>query len=151
VASDFLFWIDACAVTPVVLVPADLFWYRVHPDQEISSKGALQSYASADGEAWRALMSEHCPLSDEELSRAKRSCTHRFLRLTWHDLRHGRWSLIVTRLRSAGIGLLDWLRYPPKRGFDPKAGSPPEEPAEFYVPDRFAPRLESDSRSSRTG
>ena len=123
-ASDFVFWVRACAVTPVVLVPADLFWYRVHPGQEIASEGSLRAYASADGEAWRALLSERCPLAGEELRRAKRSCTRRLLRQTWHDLRDGKWSLIATRLRSSGIRPGDFMRYPPKRDFDPNAGSP---------------------------
>ena len=30
-ASDYLFWIKAFAVGNALLVPADLFWYRVHP------------------------------------------------------------------------------------------------------------------------
>ncbi len=37
VASDYLFWLEACAKVNVLLVPGDLFYYRVHAGQEISS------------------------------------------------------------------------------------------------------------------
>ena len=29
-ASDYVFWLHACARVPVLLLPADLFWYRTH-------------------------------------------------------------------------------------------------------------------------
>ena len=35
VASDMLFWIQACARVNLLLVPGDLFYYRVHVGQEL--------------------------------------------------------------------------------------------------------------------
>ena len=37
VASDHLFWMRACKTVNVLLMPADLFWYRLHPAQEFQS------------------------------------------------------------------------------------------------------------------
>ena len=36
VASDYLFWVAACAKVNVLLVPGDLFYYRIHAGQEMS-------------------------------------------------------------------------------------------------------------------
>lgn len=134
VASDYCFWLKACARTSVLLAPADLFWYRVHPAQELRSQRAAGDYAIAQGESWRALLSSECPLEREELEIAKRSCVFRLLKLSWRDLRAGRWSLVPVRLRSAGIRLVDLLRYPPRRVQDPAAGCPVGSDGDYLVP-----------------
>jgi hypothetical protein len=124
VASDFCFWLKACAVRPVLLVPADLFWYRIHPEQELRSAAAPRDYAVAQGDAWRALHSPDCPLEAEELVRAKRSCLFRLLRSSLRDIKSGQVGLAKLRLKSAGIRLADWIRYPPRPFRDPLAGAP---------------------------
>src|SRR6185503_72454 len=44
--SDYLFWIKVCKTTSVLLLPADLFWYRTHDGQTLgSSAGARQNAA----------------------------------------------------------------------------------------------------------
>lgn len=134
VASDYCFWLKACAVTPVVLMPADLLWYRMHPAQELQSARAARDYAVAQGESWRALLSAECPLEGDELSRAKRSCVFRLLRSSWRDVRAGRFALARLRLASAGIRLSDLIRYPPRRIQDPRAGSPLGADGDFLVP-----------------
>jgi glycosyltransferase involved in cell wall biosynthesis len=123
-ASDFCFWLKACAVTPVVLAPGDLFWYRIHPGQELRSATAARDYAVAQGESWRALQAPECPLEGAELVRAKRSCLFRLLRSSFRDLKARRWGLAKLRLSSAGIRAADWIRYPPRRFEDPFAGAP---------------------------
>jgi glycosyltransferase involved in cell wall biosynthesis len=134
VASDYCFWLKACAVTPVVLVPADLFWYRMHPSQELQSERAARDYAVGQGESWRALLAEDCPLEGEDLSNAKGSCAFRLLRSSWRDVRAGRLALARLRLASAGIRLRDLIRYPPRRIQDPRAGSPLGADGDFIVP-----------------
>lgn len=112
--SDFVFWLTACARVPALLVPADLFWYRVHSGQELSSSSAPRDYAVAQAEAWKALLSPECPLAGDELVAAKRACLRRFLKLTWRDLKAVRLGLSTLRLRSAGVRWSDWLRYRPR-------------------------------------
>lgn len=141
VASDYCFWLKACAVTPVVLVPADLFWYRIHPSQEFQSQNATRDYALGQGDSWRALLAKECPLEGDELSNAKRSCAFRLLRSIWRDVRAGRFALARLRLASAGIRLSDLIRYPPRRILDPQAGTPLGTDGDFLVP--LWPRGES--------
>ncbi len=62
VHSDHLFWLDACAHHSVLLVSADLFWYRTHAGQELQSERAAREYAKVPGHVWRKLHSADCPL-----------------------------------------------------------------------------------------
>lgn len=110
-ASDFLFWVRACRTARVLLVPTDLFWYRIHPGQALVSDGAARSYAEAQGAAWRALFHPQCPLSPGDLPRARRNAAWNLLRLSWRDLRARRPGLVLRRLRSARFGPLSALRY----------------------------------------
>ena len=135
VASDYCFWLNACAVTDVVLVPADLFWYRIHPGQEFQKESALREYASGHGDAWRALEADGCPLDGDALVVAKRNVVWHLLRFTWRDLRARRWSLIPLRFRSAGIRISDFVRYLPRRGRDRFAGTPLDASGDYLVPD----------------
>lgn len=134
VASDYCFWLKACAMTPVVLVPADLFWYRMHPSQEFQSERAARDYAVGQGDSWRALLAKECPLEGDELSQAKQSCAFRLLRSSWRDLRAGRFRLAKLRLASAGIRLRDLIRYPPRRIQDSRAGSPLGADGDYVLP-----------------
>ncbi len=135
VASDYCFWLKACAVASVVLVPADLFWYRIHPGQELRSERAARDYAIGQGESWRALLAPECPLDGPTLELAKRNCVFVLMKLSWRDLKAGRWSLIRLRLQSSGIRLGDILRHRPRRARDPLAGTPLSEDGEYLVPD----------------
>lgn len=149
VASDFYFWLSACARTSVLLVPGDLMWYRIHPGQELNSEGAARTYAVASGAAWTALVSEECPLSGDELVLAKRACLHRLLRLCYRDIRTGRWSLARARLGAAGISVRDLLRYRPKRLEDPALGSPLDDNGDYIVPEILR-RGRAENRKLRT-
>ena len=68
--SDHLFWMRACTTVNVLLLPADLFWYRVHPQQEFQSAAGAQQYARVAGWLWRALDAPECPLTPEEREQA---------------------------------------------------------------------------------
>jgi glycosyltransferase involved in cell wall biosynthesis len=122
--SDFLFWLRACARAPVLLLPADLFWYRVHAGQELNSARAARQYAETIRDTWAALDADTCPLEPEERIRARRNVLASQVKLLWRDLRAGRFALARARV-AAGPTALEWLRYlgPPSR--DAAAGTPP--------------------------
>src|SRR5262249_18013771 len=75
VASDYLMWIHTCARECVLLVPADLFYYRVHAGQELTSTNSAQDYARAGSAVWAMLNSPDCPLDAPAREQAKRNYT----------------------------------------------------------------------------
>jgi len=117
VASDYLFWLDACAKANVLLVSADLFYYRVHAGQEMSNPRAQTEYAKAARVAWAKLHSPECPLDDEARERAKRNFVYVQARGIVRRLRRGNFAAALAIARHAGLGLSAWLRYlrPPRR------------------------------------
>jgi len=123
-AADYLFWIRACARMNVLLVPGDLFYYRIHSDQEIKKPGNIAAYARAGGVAWRMLNSPECPLTGEALERAKRNFTYVQARGIYRMLKRGSASSAMIALKHIGLGISDWIRYlrPPQRRAD--AGTP---------------------------
>jgi glycosyltransferase involved in cell wall biosynthesis len=124
VLSDYLFWLRACTRVNVVLMPADLFWYREHPGQSFRSAAADLDYARTAGEAWRALDGPECPLTPEEREQAKRNRAYHLAKRTLEDLRSGRWSFAARRLRHSGMGAWDWMRYLRRPRRMPDAGMP---------------------------
>jgi len=134
VPSDTLFWIKACARENVLLLPADLFWYRTHPDQEFHSAAAQTQYAQVAGWTWAALNAPECPLTSDERERAKRNRAYHLAKRTLQDLRRGRWQFAFDRLRQSNMTAADWLRYlrPPSR--DAFAGTPVGADGDFVVP-----------------
>ncbi len=82
VASDHLFWMRACKTVNVLLMPADLFWYRLHPAQEFQSAKGQHEYARVPGLVWRALDEPDCPLTPEEREQAKRNRAYHLARRT---------------------------------------------------------------------
>lgn len=129
VASDYLFWIKACAVVNVLLVPANLFYYRMHPGQELVSANALKDYAESAATAWTLLNSPACPLTGESLERAKRNFVFSQARGIYRHLRAGRFGAAIVAGRHVGLSLADWLSYlrPPSRAT--MAGTPPDTEA----------------------
>jgi len=124
-ASDYLFWMRACLQMPVVLAPGDLFYYRIHPNQELLSPGASHAHARAAARAWEILSSPDCPLRDEERNIARRNHAARVARQALWDVRDGAPGLASYRITHAGLSLIDWLVYlrrPRRTAF---AGTPP--------------------------
>jgi hypothetical protein len=122
--SDHLFWMRACAQHCVLLTYTDLFYYRVHAGQEISSDSARLSYAKLHGLVWQFLRSEHVPLAGEKLTRAKVNWLWIIARLTARSIRAGRFDEARFRLIHADISLAEWfsyLRFPRRT---PDAGTP---------------------------
>jgi glycosyltransferase involved in cell wall biosynthesis len=144
VASDYCFWLKACAHTHVVLVPADLFWYRIHPGQELQSTLAGRDYASANGDGWRALNDPRCPLEGEALQTAKRNFLRVLVKLHLRDIRHGRWRLVRTRWQSTRIRWRDWARFGFSSSRDALAGTPLDDDGNVQLPDWL--RLEPSKR-----
>ena len=132
--SDHLFWMRACKTVSVVLMPADLFWYRMHPSQEFQSLAAQLQNAKMAGLVWQALHAPDCPLTADEREQARRNRAYHLAKRTLQDMRRGRWRIAVERLRLSTMTAGDWLRYlrtPKRNAF---AGTPLDGDGEFVMP-----------------
>ncbi len=116
-ASDYLFWLHACATVNALLVPGDLFYYRVHDGQELTRGTSQAQYVRAGAVAWQMLNSPECPLSGAALARAKRNFIYTLARGAWRKLRRGDVAAAARALRDGGPAAADWIRYlrPPRR------------------------------------
>jgi len=147
-ASDHLFWMRACTTHSVLLLPGDLFWYRVHPAQEYQSERAQRQYAKMPGWIWQALNAPECPLTPEEREQAKRNRAYHLAKRTLQDVRRGRWRFAWARLRQSRMSAVDWLRYlrPPRRSAF--AGTPLDANGDFVTP-KWASRNSEDASRAR--
>jgi len=134
VSSDYAFWLRACARVSVVLVSGDLFWYRVHEQQELRSDRAERDALLVPGRIWAALHAAECPLDEVERVIARRNQAYVTAREAWRALRRGRFSLAAERVRRSGLTAVDWARYlrPPVRRAD--AGTPAETAVPGQLP-----------------
>jgi len=123
-ASDYLFWLKACTKVSVLLVPGDLFYYRVHPGQEVAKPEVDEAYARAMGEAWSVLTSDACPLVGEAREQAKRNFVYIMARGAFRHFKNGRWTSGWGNIKYCGLTGGDWIRYlrRPRRSND--AGTP---------------------------
>jgi glycosyltransferase involved in cell wall biosynthesis len=136
-ASDYVFWLRACATYPVVLLPADLFWYRVHSGQSLQSAAGAGAYARVPGHTWRALLSADCPLTAEEREQARRNIAFATAKQTWRSARSGHWRIAYLRLRHAGITPGEWLTYLRRPRRSALAGTPLDARGDYLVPSWF--------------
>jgi glycosyltransferase involved in cell wall biosynthesis len=123
-AGDYLFWLRACATVSVLLVPGDLFYYRIHPGQELAKPANEAAHARANAEGWRMLNSAQCPLTGDALELGKRNFVFNQARgMYWH-VKNGRFRSAAAIFRHVGLGPGDWVSYlrPPRR--NPSAGTP---------------------------
>ncbi len=127
VASDYLFWLKACTMVNVLLVPGNLFYYRLHAGQELVSPNAVADYSRAAAEAWRILNSAECPLPAEKAEIAKRNFVFTQARGIYRHIKRGRYRAAANTFRLIGLAPGDWLAYlrPPRRNSD--AGTPIED------------------------
>jgi hypothetical protein len=134
VPSDHMFWMRACTTENVLLLPGDLFWYRLHPQQEFQSETGRIQYARVPGWIWQALDAPDCPLTADEREQAKRNRAYHLAKRTLQDMRRGRWGTAVERLRQSTMTAGDWFRYlrPPSR--HTFAGTPTSADGEFVMP-----------------
>lgn len=126
-AGDYLFWLRTCTAVNVLLVPGDLFYYRVHAGQEMAKLESEVAYARAAGEGWLMLASAQCPLSLDAVAAAKRNFVFGQARVVGRYLRKGRWHSASTRVRHLGLSLGDWATYLRLPRRDPAAGTPPAD------------------------
>jgi hypothetical protein len=132
--SDLLFWIRACMTENVLLLPADLFWYRVHPLQEMQSESGRRQYSHGVGWMWAALDAPECPLTPEERQQAKRNRAYHLAKRTLQDATHGRWQSAAQRLQHCGMTIGDWLKYLRRPQRDAFAGTPRAPDGDFVTP-----------------
>jgi hypothetical protein len=125
VASDYLFWLEACTKVKVLLVPGDLFYYRIHAGQEVSNPTSDVQYAQSSGVAWTMLNSPRCPLGPEAREQAKRNFAYSQARGAFRQVRSRRVASAAAIFKYSRMGVIDWLRYlrPPHRTSG--AGTPP--------------------------
>ena len=124
-ASDYLFWLEACTKVNALLVPGNLFHYRVHAGQELSSHKSSLDYAQSVGVAWTMLNSSRCPLAAETREQAKRNFAYGQARGAFRHFKRRNFVASASILRHSRMSVSDWLRYlrPPKRRAS--AGTPP--------------------------
>jgi hypothetical protein len=115
--SDTIFWMRACARYPVLLLPADLFYYREHPGQTLRAPNVARQYAQVPAHMWRALADPDCPLDDRERAVARRNVAFNTAKSIWRAARMCDFGLAWQRLVASEITPADWLRYlkPPRR------------------------------------
>jgi glycosyltransferase involved in cell wall biosynthesis len=109
--SDLAFWLKACRTLSVLLVPNDLYWYRVHQGQENQSVAAHASRGRSARREWDALAHPDCPLSVPAREQARRHQAFNTARGAWRLGRAGRWRDAAAFLRDAGLSAGEWLRY----------------------------------------
>jgi glycosyltransferase involved in cell wall biosynthesis len=139
VFSDYLFWLHACARVSIVLVSGDLFWYRIHPGQELQSERVDRDSLVLSRQIWAALNAASCPLERSEREIAKANHAYVTAREAWRNVRGRRPTLGLTRMWTAGLTPVDWLRYlrPPRRSA--LAGTPLNEAGEYAMPAGVVP------------
>jgi len=132
--SDHLFWMRACATVNVLLMPGDLFWYRMHPQQELQSLAAQLQNAKMPGLIWKAIDAPECPLTVEEREQAKRNRAYHLAKRTLQDVRRGRWRIAAERLRQSNMTAADWLKYFRRPRRSVTAGTPLAADGDFVTP-----------------
>ena len=123
--SDTIFWMRACARYPVLLLPADLFYYREHPGQAFQAPNVARQYATLNGHLWRALGAPECPLDDHDRAMGRRNVAFSTAKSAWQAAKGGDLGLAWHRLAASGIRASEWLRYlrPPRRSPDAGMGT----------------------------
>jgi hypothetical protein len=122
--SDLALWLRLCKTENVLLVPAGLFWYRVHAGQHLASPSAERDRAIIDGKVWEALNAEDCPLDEAGRRIAKINWTWLLAKGNFHVLRAGEFKLAWFRYRLCGLRVQDWFRYLRRPKRDRFAGTP---------------------------
>ena len=122
--SDLAFWLRACRSVNVLLIPADLYWYRVHEGQHLRTMQSAFDQARAGQFYWQALAHPECPLKGAELASARRNVAFAAAKLAFRALKSGRLELAGAYVRHSGLSAVEWARYlrPPRRA--QSAGAP---------------------------
>jgi hypothetical protein len=146
VFSDFVMWLHMARVYPVVLMPADLVWYREHGQQELRRPQAAFAYAHVNRYAWEALHASECPLSGAELERARSNQAANVAKQIIRDVKRGHFALAAHRVATSGLAATDWVRYLRRPVRRATAGTPLALNGEVAIPDWVRARQASASR-----
>ena len=132
--SDAIFWLRACAKVNCLLLPADLFWYRIHSEQELVKRGGGADGLRLFEIVWRQLGDESCPLTESERRQARINLLYKLVVKVYRDFRARQWTRGLERVRSAHLSLGEWATYlrPPRR--DLFAGSPRTADGDYLIP-----------------
>jgi glycosyltransferase involved in cell wall biosynthesis len=132
--SDTLMWLCACTRVDCLLLPADLFWYRIHAGQHLQSAAGQYDALPLIRLFWNALNADTCPLTPEEREQAKRNRAYHLVKRALQDIRRGRWRFAMDRLSHSGMTAADWLRYLRRPNRQAFAGTPLAADGEFVTP-----------------
>jgi hypothetical protein len=138
--SDTLFWLHACKTTSCVLMPADLFWYRVHQGQHLQTAAGRYDALPLFRRFWNALESADCPLTDVERVQAKRNAAFKLAKKTLQDIREGEWRRAGERVRASSMTIGEWVRYLRPARRSRFAGTPLGAHGEFQLPSWLEPK-----------
>ena len=146
--SDVLFWLRACKTTWCVLMPADLFWYRVHGGQHLQTESGQYDALPLFRQFWDALESADCPLTSDERAHAKRNAAYKLARKVLQDLRRGHWRFAGERIHASSMSLAEWFKYlrPPRRS--KFAGTPFDAQGEFLMPSWLQTDVVAESKAA---
>jgi glycosyltransferase involved in cell wall biosynthesis len=133
--SDDVFWLKACATENVLLVPGNLFWYRIHSGQHLQSPDAARDRALISHRFWDALNGPGCPLEAEEQELAKRNWAWNVGRTILYHLKKRQFSFAWAYLQCSGIKLAEWSRYFRRQQRNMSAGTPRDSCDNFIVSD----------------
>ena len=124
VFSDFVMWLQLARQHSLVLMPADLVWYREHSAQELRRPQAAYAYAHVNRYAWDALHAPECPLAGDELERARCNQAANVVKQILRDVKRGHLALAAHRVAQSGLSAGQWVRYLRRPVRSTAAGTP---------------------------
>jgi hypothetical protein len=145
VHSDAEFYLRTCAKMNILLLPADLAWYRAHAEQELAAATGhekAETYASV----WDALNRPDCPLTGAELDQAKRNWCFFVAQKIAHFSFRGKIQLAAHILKRSGISPSEWARYLRRGRRSRFAGSPVDDHSTYVVPKSLLARPATPTR-----
>src|SRR4029079_11047812 len=139
--------IRACRTEHVLLLPADLFWYRLHPAQEMQTEAGRKQFATAVAMLWQALDAPDCPLNEAERRQARRNRAYHLAKRMLQDVQRGRWASAFERIRYSGMSAADWWVYLRRPHRELHAGTPRTDDGDFTTPEWAVPRARDEKKA----
>jgi hypothetical protein len=132
--SDVAWWLRICKTDHVLLVPAGLYWWRLHTGQHWASPEAARDSAMMDKRVWAELDAEDCPLDAAGRHLAKINWTRIQASKIYRNLRAGEFGMAWFRYRQCGLQVQDWFRYLRRPKRDALAGTPRNPDGSVIIP-----------------
>jgi hypothetical protein len=133
VHSDAEFYLRASAKVNILLLPADLAWYRAHAGQELAAATGLEK-AATYASAWDALKRSDCPLTASELIQARQNWCFFVAQKIAHFSLRGKFQLAAHILTRSGISPAEWARYLRRGRRSRFAGAPVDDRGGYVIP-----------------